>query len=108
MGSRVQILGTNLRSFEANSILELDPALHLGSSNHWLSLLACFLASEPIDFPSKMVMPCKFSLELPLFGFGLLCKGQCFNLQLSSNRIPLFHWTLDLGPSSKVALCLAM
>jgi hypothetical protein len=29
-----------------------------------------FWGSEPIDFPSKMV-PCRFSLDLPLFGLGL-------------------------------------
>ncbi len=41
---------------------------------------------------------------LPLFGLGPSSKGHGANLWLSSNRIALFHWTLDLGPSSKVAL----
>jgi hypothetical protein len=37
----------------------------------------------------------KFSLDLPLFGLGLSCKDHGSNLWLSSNRIALFHWTLD-------------
>jgi len=44
-------------------------ALHLDSSYHELSFLSSFFGFEPIDFPSKMV-PCKLSLNLPLFGFG--------------------------------------
>jgi hypothetical protein len=44
------------------------------------------LKPEPIDIPCKMV-PCRFSLNLPLFGYGS-------NLWLW-NRIALFHWTLD-------------
>jgi hypothetical protein len=62
---------------------------------------------EPIDVTSKMV-PCRFSLDLPLFGLGPSSKGQRSNLWLSSNRIALFHWTLDLGSSSKVALIVDM
>ncbi len=42
--------------------------------------------------------------NLALFGFWPSFKGQGFHLWLSANRIALFHWTLDLGPSSKVAL----
>jgi hypothetical protein len=49
-------------------------------------------------------VPCRFSLDLPLFGLGPSSKGHRSNLWLSSNRIALFHWTLDLGSSSKVAL----
>jgi len=49
-------------------------------------------------------VPCKFSLNLPLFGLGPSSKGHVFNLQLVSNRIALYHWTLDLEPSFKVAL----
>jgi hypothetical protein len=60
-----KFLETNLDSFEANWILELDlaldPSLHiLGSSKLWgLSILFHFLGpqSTPIDFPSKLV-PC--------------------------------------------------
>jgi hypothetical protein len=64
----------------------------------------CYSGSfEPIDVTSKMV-PCRFSLDLPLFGLGPSSKGHRSNLWLSSNRIALFHWTLDLGSSSKVAL----
>ncbi len=50
------------------------------------------------------MVPCKFSLNLPLFGLGPSSKGHVFNLQLVSNRIALYHWTLDLEPSFKVAL----
>ncbi len=42
----------------------------------------------------------RFSLDLPLFG----AKGHGSNIWVSANRIGLFHWTLELGPSSKVAL----
>ncbi len=50
------------------------------------------------------MVPCRFSLDLPLFGLGPSSKGHGFNLWLSSNRIALFHGTLDLEPSSKVTL----
>jgi hypothetical protein len=102
----------NLDTFEANWVLELDPALdpslHLGSSNSELSFFNSFIYLfwfESIDFPSKMVWRCKFSLNLPLLGLGPSSKGLGSNLLwLSSHRIALFHWTLDLEPSSKVAL----
>jgi len=75
-GPRSKFLGTNLDSFQVNWILEfnptLHPSLHLGSPNHELSFEVfsfSFLRSEPIDFPSKMVL-CKLSLNLPLFGLG--------------------------------------
>jgi hypothetical protein len=62
-----KLLGTNLDSFEAIWILELDhaldPSLHLGSSNHEPSFLALVFGSEPIDFPSKMV-PCTFCISI--------------------------------------------
>jgi hypothetical protein len=60
---------------------------------------------EPIDFPSKMV-PCKFHFHLPFFGLGPSSKGHGSKLWLSSKSTALFHWTLDLGPSSKVATSL--
>jgi hypothetical protein len=50
------------------------------------------------------MVPCKFNLDLPLFGFGISSKGRGSNLWLSYDRIALFHWTVDLGPSFKVAL----
>ncbi len=57
-----------IESFELDHAL--DPSLHLGSPNHELSFeLSFFFGSEPVDFPSKMV-PCKFSLDLQLFGLG--------------------------------------
>jgi len=46
-GPGSKFVETNLDSFEANRILELepalDPSLHLGSSNHGLTLLVLFL-----------------------------------------------------------------
>jgi hypothetical protein len=96
-------------SFQANWILELDLtlnlSLHLGSPNHELSpSFELYLKkSEPIEFPSKMV-PCKFSLNLPLSSLGPSSKAHGSNLWPSSNRISLFHWALDLRPSSKAAL----
>jgi hypothetical protein len=38
-GPGSQFIGTDLDSFEANWILELDPSLHFGSSNHKQALL---------------------------------------------------------------------
>jgi len=61
---------TNLDSFEANWILELDLALdlslHLGFSNHELSFLVLLLGWNKLNILEKMV-PCRFSLHLPLF-----------------------------------------
>ncbi len=54
-------------------------------------------------FPPQQV-PCRFSLDLPLFGLGPSFKGLATNLKLSTNKIPWIHWSLDLGPSSKVSL----
>ncbi len=85
----------------------MDPSLHLGSPNHELSFELFVFWSKPIHFPSKMV-PCRFSLDLPLFGLGPSSKGHGFNLWHSSNRIPLFHLTLNLKHSSKVALGLVL
>jgi hypothetical protein len=50
------------------------------------------------------MVSCRFSLDLPLFGLGPSSKGHESNLWLSSNKIALFHWTLELGSSSKVDL----
>jgi hypothetical protein len=47
---------------------------------------------------------CMFSLNLPLFGLESSSKSHGSNLLLPSNRIALFHWTLDLEVSTKVAL----
>jgi hypothetical protein len=61
---------------------------------------------ESIDFHFQM-MPCRFNLNLPLFDLGpshLKARGPIYSF--SANRIALIHWTLDLGPSSKVALTL--
>ncbi len=92
-------------SFEANRTLESDPSLHLGSPNHELSFELFSFWFKPVDFPSKMVL-CKISLNLSLFGLGPSSKGHASNFWLSAVMIVLFHWTLDLGPESKVALSL--
>jgi hypothetical protein len=106
-GSRVQIprnqFGLIWSKIESLSwtliwILACILILHIMSS----PFQAHFFGFEPIDFPSKKV-PCKFSIHLSLFGLGPSSKGSGSNLWLSSNRIALFHWTLDLGPSPKVA-----
>ncbi len=86
---QIWVLGLNLA---------LDPSLHLGSPNHEL-----FILVWTNWFSSKMV-PCRFRLNLSLFGLGPWSKGCGSNLWLLANRIALFHWTLDLGPSSKVTL----
>jgi hypothetical protein len=99
MGSKVQISRNQFGLIWANWILELNSSSLLASwfSKSWALLGShFFLGSKPIDFPSKMV-PCRFSLNLPIFGRGPSFKGHGSNLWLSSNRIALFHWTLDLG-----------
>ncbi len=107
-GPRSNFLGTNLDWFEANWILESDctlvPSLILGSPNQELSL-ALFFGPNQLIFPPKQV-PCRFCLNLPLFDLGPLSKGLGTNLKLSTNKIAWIHWSLDLGPSSKVALSL--
>jgi hypothetical protein len=100
LGSKVQIYGNQLDSFETNWILELDLVLEdslcLGSSNHELSLLVFFFWCKLIYFPFEMV-PCKFSLDLPLFGLGISSKGRGSNLWLSPDRI-----TLDPRPRTLI------
>ncbi len=78
---------------QIKSILELDPTLHLGSSNHELSFLApfFFFGLEPIDFPSKMV-PCKFHLDLPFFGLGPSSK-----VAMSLNQWSYYLMKVALG-----------
>jgi hypothetical protein len=93
-GPTSKFVETNLDSFEANWILELDPALdpslHLGSSNHGLTFLVLSFWLEPIDFPSKM-LPWRFSLTLPLFGLQPWFKGPRCPIY-DSHRI--FWWSL--------------
>jgi hypothetical protein len=62
-----------------------------------------FLGPNQLIFPPKQ-LPCRFSFNLPLFGLGASSKGLGTNLKLSTNKITWIHWSLDLGPSSKVAL----
>jgi hypothetical protein len=100
-------LRTNLDWSEANWILELDytlvPRLILGSLNGELSFLALFFGLTQLIFPPKQV-PCRFSLNLSLFGLGPSSKSLGTNLKRLTNKIAWVHWSLDLGPLSKVAL----
>ncbi len=66
-------------------------------------LLALLFGPNQLIFPPKQV-PCRFSLNLSLFGLGPSSKGLCTNLKLSTNNFVWIHWSLDLGPLSKVAL----
>jgi hypothetical protein len=106
-GRGSNFLATNLDWFEANWILESDhtwvPRTIPGSPNQELSILALFFDPNQLIFPPKLV-PCRFSLNLPLFGLGPSSIGLGINLKLSTNKIAWIHWSLDLGPSSKVAL----
>ncbi len=76
-------------------------SLILGSPNQELSFLALVLGPNQLIFPPKQV-PCKFSLNLPLFGLEPLSKGLGTNLKLQPIRL-LEHigpWTLDPGLKS--------
>jgi len=104
-GPRSNFLGTNLHSCEANWILELEcslvPILILGFPNQ-SSPFSIVFWSEPIDFPSKigaiLASICYFLiLDLHLKALGPI---QSF----STNKIVWIHWSLYLGPSSKLAL----
>ncbi len=63
--------------------------------------LCSFFWSGPIGFPSKM-MSCK--LNHNLICLGPLSKDLGTNLKLLTKRNAQYHWTLLLGPLSKVAL----
>jgi hypothetical protein len=45
-----------------------------------------------------------FCLDLPLFGLGSSSKDLRTNLKLLTNKIAWIHWSLDVGPWSKVTL----
>jgi hypothetical protein len=64
----------------------LVPSLILGSPNEELSFLALFFGLNQLIFPLKQV-PCRFNLNLPLFGLGPLFKGLGTDLKLSTNKI---------------------
>jgi len=66
-----------------------------------------FVGLNQLIFPPKKV-PCSFCLDLPLFGLGPSSKGRGSNLGFLASRIALFHWTLDLGLSSKVTINLIL
>jgi hypothetical protein len=99
-GPGSKFLGANLDPFDTNWILELDPALdlsllHLWFSKSWALFWALFFGGlNQFIFPPKW---CHVGLALicHFFGLGPSSKGHGSNLWLSSNRIALFHWTLD-------------
>ncbi len=62
-----------------------------------------FFGPNQFIFPPKQV-PCRFSLNLPLFGLGPSSKGLGTNLKLLTTQIAWIHWSSDLAPLSKVAL----
>jgi hypothetical protein len=108
-GLGFKLLGTNMDSFEANWVLELelalDPSLHLGSPNHELSFLRSFFFFGGLNWLNlAKMLPCRFSLDLPLIGLGPSSKGHGSNFLLWANRTALFYWTLDLRRMSKAAL----
>jgi hypothetical protein len=110
MGPGFKFLGIKLDSFEANWILEMEPALNpslnLGSPKLELSFEHFFWKLENwLIFPAKWCL-CRFSHNLPQFCLGPSSKGHESNLWLSAIRNSLFHRTLDLRPSSKMTLSL--
>jgi hypothetical protein len=98
-GSRSNFLGTNLDSCEANWILESEctwvPSLILGSPNQKLSFNRCLLVWTNWF---SLQNSCHISLNLLLFGLGLLSTGLGTNSKLSTNKIACawIHWSLDL------------
>ncbi len=54
--------------------------------------IALFLVWTKLIFPTKQV-PCKFRLNLPLFGLGPSSKGLGTNLKLLTNKIAWIHWS---------------
>ncbi len=83
-----------------------DLSLHFDSPNHVLSFkLFFFFWFRPIGFPSKMML-CKVNQNLICLDPEPLSKGLDTNVKLLTNRNARFHWTLLLGPLSKVALSL--
>jgi hypothetical protein len=97
-GPGSHFLGTNLDWFVANWILELDctlvPSLILGSLKSGALHLGLFFGWNQLIFHPKQV-PCRCSLNLPLFGFGSLFKGLGTNLKLLTNKIVWIHRVLD-------------
>ncbi len=108
MGPRPKFLGTNFDSFEANWILVLDPTLHLClhlcSSNIFIYLFTYYSYSYFRVWTNWFPKWCHVSLvQFPTFWSSPSFKDYNSNLWFSSNRIVLFHWTLNIGPSSKMA-----
>jgi hypothetical protein len=85
-----------------------------------LGTLACILVLQIMSSPFRFFLKIKifWGLKQLIFppkwchiGLALICHFFWFwkpssishgsNLWLSSNRIALFHWTMDVGPSSK-------
>jgi len=70
--------------------------------DQWVALDFTWVSTQLLK--CKLGVPCRFSLNLPLFGLGPSFKGLGTNLKLSTNKIVWIHWSLDLGLSSKVTL----
>jgi hypothetical protein len=66
-------------------------------------LSSFFFYSDQLVFPSK-IMSCKLNHNLICLGLEPLSKDLRINLKLFTNRNARFHWTMLLGPLSKVAL----
>jgi hypothetical protein len=64
----------------------LVPSLILGSPKSGALLLGLFFGLNQLIFPPKQV-PCRFSLNLPLFGLGPSFKGLGTNLKLLTDKI---------------------
>jgi hypothetical protein len=78
----------------------LDPSLHFGSPNHEISFK---LFLKIWIHPSKL-MSYRLNHNLICLGPGPSSICLKINSKLLTNRNAWFHWTLLLGPLSKVAL----
>jgi hypothetical protein len=97
-----KFIGTNLDSFEANWILELDPSLHLDSPNNELSWRS-FLGLNQLMFPPKLCHVGLASIcHFWVVDTHLKVRGPIYGSQPIG--LLYFPWTLDLGSSSKVVL----
>jgi hypothetical protein len=71
--------------------------------NHESLFYALFSGLDPLVFPSKYAHGDK-NHNLICHGLGPSSRGLGTNLKLLMNSNAQFHWTLLLGPLSKVAL----
>jgi hypothetical protein len=98
-GRGSNFLGTNLKQIESLSWTRKpwSVAWFLVLQIQELSPFSTLFWSEPIDFPSKTGAPCRFSLNLPLFGLGPSSKKPWDQFKsFWPNKIAWIHWSLDL------------